>query len=162
MFYGSREDQDKKTRSKIDAIRQAAGLYPIIRDIVAAFDGKVYNCRLEKALKEVDRHIYVEKRFNCLSIGCYVTNYNECFTLASIRLADLPEGKRIPATLIIEDARKRRAGLLRRAADLSVAMENVDYYKGQLEHYAAQIKKIVDMIPCEVRDTYNLDYRVRH
>jgi len=162
MFYGPREEQDKTAKRKIDAYRQAASLFPLIRDVVQTFDNKVYNCRLEKALKEKDHRMYVEKRFNYLAICCYVQHYNDNFTLASIKLDDMPEGKRIPAELIIEDARERRANILKKAYEMEKAMQNIDFYAGQLGHYAAQIKKIVDSVPFEIRDIYNLNYRIQH
>ena len=53
MFIGStRESQDKQAQMEVEARREAAAAFPFIRPVLQRFNGKVYNCRFEKALKE--------------------------------------------------------------------------------------------------------------
>ena len=46
------EDKKKRIASEIKKLKNAASFYPVIKPIIQSFDGKVFNCRLEKALQE--------------------------------------------------------------------------------------------------------------
>ena len=63
MRYCSREEADKDITAYIEELRKCAGIIPAIKKTVQEFDGKVLNCRLEKALEAATgEYIHVEKR----------------------------------------------------------------------------------------------------
>ena len=162
MFYGNQEEKKKEIEKRIRACREMSTLFPIIRSVAEEFDGKVFNCRFEKALQSKRPRIYVEKRFQWLEINAF-SEEPGCrqFTLAQIKISDMPDGKRIPADLIIDAARKKRESLLRQATEMERDAAEADEKRHQLEYFKSQIDKIRDSICYEVRDIYNLDYRVR-
>lgn len=73
------------TQSRIDTYKAAADLCGRLRPILERFDGKVYNCKLDKALKDLGR-VYAEKHDNYVRIYAYfVSGYNG-ITLAQCTL----------------------------------------------------------------------------
>lgn len=161
MFYGRKEDREKEIAKKIRACREMSTLFPIIRDVAEAFDGKVFNCRFEKALQEIRPRMYAQKRYQWLEITAF-PNEPGCgeYTLAQIKLSDMPDGKRIPADLIIDAARRKRESLLQQAAQMERDASEAEEKRRQLEYFKSQLEKVRDSICYEVRDIYNLDYRV--
>lgn len=158
MFYGSIEDQGKAIAAKVKTRRDAAALFPIIRDTALAFDGKVYNCRFEKALRERGTYIFTEKTQYYFEI--YLYERGNRITLAHISPDDMPDGKRIPADLIVKSAREKREQLLQEAAQIERDVAQVDTFKQQLDYFRKQLEKLRDSIHSDVRNIYNLDYRV--
>lgn len=158
MFYGDRDAQDEAIAAKVKTKRDAAALFPIIRDATLAFDGKVYNCRFENALRESGNYIFTEKTKYYFEI--YLYDRGNRIVLAHISIDDMPDGKRIPADLIVKSAREKRESLLREAAQIERDAAQADMFKQQLEYFREQLEKIRDSIHSDVRDIYNLDYRV--
>ena len=159
MYY---DNPEEKTRIDIENRRAAAALFPIIREVAGDFDGKVFNCRFENALREHSSRIFVKKRYKWLEITTYGKNYSEIFLLAQINLDDMPDGKRMPAALIIEDARERREKLLREAAETEAALATAPLLKKQLESMKKQLETMMDTIPYAIRENYNLNYYMRN
>lgn len=162
MYYGSEEEREKEIAKLARACREMSSLFPIILDVTEAFDGKVFNCRFEKALQERRPRMYANKRFQWLEISAY-PNEPGCgeYILAQIKLSDMPDGKRIPAGLIIDSARKKRENLLQKAAKIERDASEADEKRRQIEYFKSQLEKVRDSICYEVRNIYNLDYRVR-
>ena len=161
MFYGSKEDQSREIQRRVADCREMAALFPIIRTVAEEFDGKVFNCRFEKALQEKRPRIYVGKRFQYLEITAYPESHSgNSFTLAQIKLSDMPDGKRIPAKLIIEAAKSKRESLLQQAYRIERDAAEVEEKRRQLDYFKDQIDKIRDSICYEVQNVYNLGYRV--
>ena len=155
------EDPDAEIRERANTYRDAAALFPAIRRTLEAFDGKMFNCRLEKALREAtSNRVFAGKRYMWLEIYIY-ENGNQ-ITLAQIKLEELTDGKRIHAALLIESAREHRESLLQRAADLETAIDRAPAVRQQLQQLEALIIKLRESIPYEARDVYRLDYRVQH
>lgn len=147
----------KKIQDKILAEREAAALFPAVRSVLEAFDGKVLNCRLEKALCEKSgARIYMNKRYKWLEMYVYTERYTEPIYICQIELDKLTDGKRIPGALMIEAARNSREKLLKNAADLESSLDHVQEWKEQLAYLKNQMKAICGNIPYEIRDTFGL------
>lgn len=161
MLYGyDKERGDQAILKEIEARRKAAALFPIIREVVTRFDGKVFNCRLENALREYGR-IWCRKRMDWLEITADCgENYRYCYMLAQIRIDAMPDGKRIPADLIIESARQKRAEHLKRAAEAEESMKEIETHQKHMEYLLNQFEKLRDSIPYNVREAYGLDFRI--
>ena len=176
MFYENKEAQDKEMRKQIQARRDAASVFPYLRKTIEAFDGKVFNCRLEKSLKEDGNYWTVELRRNIrygdlLNISFCKSGEHSTRswkTVCSVNLGTPGEknakwdGKRIPAAVLVEESRKARETLLQEAANLEEMIEKAPELEKQLKYFISQIDKIVKQIPYEARSVYNLGYYVHH
>lgn len=70
MYFRDRAEQDNAAKKIIEDYRAAAALCIQIKPIIALFDGKVYNCRFDKKIAEIDR------------IFCKKTEYNFCIYIS--------------------------------------------------------------------------------
>lgn len=160
-MYGTRQERDKKAMEQAAFLRDCAGLFPALRRVFYEFDGKVFNCKLEKALREATGwHLTAAKRFKWLEVSIYKDGCQR--TLAQIELANLVDEKRIPAALLIESAREKREKMLTEAADIEKSMQQVDLVKQQIDYLTKQINAVMNTLPYSVRDIYNLHYCVRN
>ena len=156
MNLYNRELQDKYIKARIDQYREAASLTPAIIKVLQDFNGKCFNCKLEKAIQEkTNKHIYAHKKWHNVVIEYYENG--DTFTLASCLIDDLIDGKRIPADILTEDARKRQEGFLKRAYEMQTAYDNMDTIFKQLEQLKSTIKAIINPIPYELLDVYRLE-----
>lgn len=154
-MYCTRDQQDAAARRYIDTRRQAAALYPMIAEVVRAFDGKVYNCRFERALQErtgarIICHKYTK------GIGAYIYEHGEQITLCWFNIEDMTDGKRIPAAKVLEDARDRRQTLLQDAASMERTMQEVDAIKTDLRHLQDMHDAILRRVPYSAKDIYDI------
>lgn len=158
MFY-SKDAQEKEMSARIKARREAAALFPAIRKTAEMFDGKVLNCRFEKALKEAaGRCVFVEKRSQFVYIEMY--DRGTVLTLATMKISEMADGKRINATALIEDAKQQRLSHLQKAADMERAFENAEVTRRQLNELKKLVEKVLADVPYEVRDVCNLNARL--
>lgn len=163
-YYGSREDRDRAARNIIADKREMAALFAAIRPIIQDFDGRVYNCRFDRALKEIitEKHIYSSKKYNHLYIEAHGSNSNRWYTLASIRLDELTDGKRIPADLFIQSAREYREKWLKEAASLERNIDSIDTIQQQIKIISAQLNALLQPLDYTTRDIYGLNARITY
>jgi len=161
MFYGTSEQREKAVQERAEAYRAAADLFPIVRKTAEEFDGKMFNCRFEKALQEKYRRIFVTRRYEYIEITAYPgTKGNTLITLVHLNQSDLIDGKRVPGKLIIERAREKREELLKAAAKMEHDAADAEEKRRQLDYLKNQIDSIRDSICYEIQDLYGLCYRV--
>ena len=141
-----------------DAAKMARAIIPVIKK----FDNKVYNKRLQTALQDdTKKRIYCEKNNYIFRIYIYDDTYTQ-ITLAHLTIKEaLTDEKRIRAEKITEKLNATYSDLLTQAYDLYNILPQVDLYKTQLEFYKAKIEKIVNNLPSEIKDNFDLNYRVR-
>lgn len=155
MRYGqSKEDAVKEY---CDLCRKAAALYKDIAPVIRQFDKKVYNCRFDKAIRAATtgQHVYVSKQFDTyIEIAFY--ECGKTFQLATIKTADLIDGKRINADLLIADAQRRREQHLKDASQAEKVAGDIDTVKAQLESLKKAYNSIVDSVPYAIQDIYNI------
>lgn len=157
MNLYNRELQNGYVLQQIEKYKASANLAPVIIKVINQFDGKMFNVKLEKALREAvpDKYIHARKEYKNIIIGFY--DGADHFTLASMPIDKLTDGKRIPADLLTEDARKRQEGFLKKAYEMQTAFNNMDTIFKQLEQLKSTIKAIINPIPYELLDVYRLD-----
>ena len=164
MFYCyTPEQRAEKVKETAEAYRVGASLFPALRKVAESFDGKVLNCRFENALSEAaGRRIIVKKYSTRLEIYEYDQTYSGCTAiyLASLPLDQMPDGKRIPAALLIESARTYRESNLKRAADLEAAQEKAEETAMRVKYFVEQANRLLGAMPSEIKDIYNLVHRV--
>lgn len=160
------ERQKEEAQRKIDGYKNAASVFPVVRSILAKFDGKVYNCRFDKALKEATGEkgsIYSEKKYNYFHIIFSPAGCHDWHTVASAKIEDcLTDGKRINAEVLTTAARESRAALLKTAYDLEEAGRNYETIQKQIESLEKALSGIMDPIPYEARAIYNIRFRSRY
>lgn len=160
-MYGYYEDESRRAGCEKTAAahREAAALFPAIRKTFETFDGKVFNCRLEKALQEATgRRVFVRKDSYSLEVYAWFNDYrgSSHYTLAYIKAGDLVDGKRIPAALLIESARANREKHLQEAAALDIAPDTVPTTAQHIKYFMEQANKLVDTLPYSVRELYRI------
>lgn len=162
MFYGTDEQRIERIKNHIEELRGLAALYPAVKKVIDAFNGKVYNKRFSEALKKEFTdiaYIYADKRYSRIEIYASLKNLKSEFrTLASIRIEDLVNGKRIPADLLSESLRLHREDYLKEALALENALPNVDQLILQLNQLVKTYRAIYGDIPYDIRETWNIKH----
>ena len=153
-------EKDTECMKQIKGLREAASLFPNIRKVVERFDGKCYNCRFDKAIKDIGPGIWVEKTKYYFRIYTYNHRYHG-LTLAQISLDDMPDGKRIPAELLVKSLKGRRESMLREACEIEESMKHVEEIESQVNQIESLLSSVYKNIPSFVLDTYKLRYRMQ-
>jgi predicted lipase len=160
-YYNSPEDQLKDLNSRIESYRAAANLAPVIIKVLKQFDGKIFNCKLDKALREATgNNIGVFKQYGFISIaGHYTTNYHQ-ITLATFKIEDL-DNKRIDAEKIINQVITAREELLKKAYSVETYAEQADSIREYVRQSIDKLESICRALPDDIRDIYNIPYTIR-
>ena len=169
MIYGSNEDKRKYIQSKIDGLKGLQHYFPIIKKVIQEFDGKVYNCRLDKAIQEAaaayDLDHFID-RGNRGGVYCHITygKYIEIcayqgsstFDFFYMDKKDLKDGKRIDAAVWLENVNRHYAKLMQDITGLERDLETIDDVLTKLEILKSQIKALVEPLSWTTRDAYNI------
>lgn len=160
-YYHSTEDQKKDLDSRVESYRRVAGYAPAIIKVLKQFDGKVFNCKLDKAVREAtDNEIGVYKRYGFIYIsGHYMTNYHE-ITLAAFKEDEL-QNKRIDAEKIINQVITAREELLKKAYSVETYAAQADNIREYVRQSIDKLEKMCRAIPDDIRDIYNIPYSIR-
>lgn len=158
MYFTDRASQLKACETFSQNRRQAASLYPVIAKVYRNFDGKVYNCRLEKALQEAapENRIYCRKRGSYIEVYTCIGHRYEDYTLTHVNMEELTDGKRICAEKFIESAQSRRESLLKEAARMDEFAANIDEIDTQLKALKKAYNGIVASLPYTAQDILNV------
>jgi len=161
IYYRSTEERQKDLNNRIESYRQAAAHVPQIIKTLKQFDGKVYNCRLDKALREATNgKVGVYNQYGFISIyACYTTNYHH-INFATFRLEDL-ENKRINAEKLIEQVKAARESLLDKAYKVETYSEQADNIREYVKQSIEKLESICKSLPDDIREIYNIPYTIR-
>jgi hypothetical protein len=161
IYYRSTEERQKDLNNRIESYRQAAAHVPQIIKTLKQFDGKVYNCRLDKALREATNgKVGVYNQYGFISIyACYTTNYHH-INFATFRLEDL-ENKRINAEKLIEQVKAARENLLDKAYKIETYSEQADNIREYVKQSIEKLESICKSLPDDIREIYNIPYTIR-
>lgn len=160
--YYTDGDKEKAAKRLAEDYREAARMFTEIKPVITQFDGKVFNCRLEKALQDhTGRRVFCRKELKCISVYYYSKNMNQCICLASMKQEEMPEGKRISADMLLESGRERYIDHLKRAASLETAIQKAPEIKKQISELTKMINVLSWQIDCyEAREIFDLNYRI--
>jgi hypothetical protein len=170
-MYMSTEDAIKRTLHDIDDMEKVNAALPIIKKVIASFDGKILNKRLDDALKAagLPGHIYMTARDNSWDICYQPEKANAWYTILwgskpscqyySKEKSFVDPDKRISAerafTLI-------EAGRVERLQKITAYREHLTTWeakKAQLEMLKKQLKTIADSVPYSLRDYFGMNVR---
>lgn len=162
-YYSNIEEAHKAARNRAEEYRTATNLIPTVIKILKDFDNKVYNIRLEKALREAtNNRIYCSKSQYSLQIYTYPEgNYSHHITLASVKTEDLPEGKRIPAEKLIESTHSYREKYLALAYDIESNIDKMEQVTAYIEQTKNKLEAFCRSFNTDLRDIYNIPYCIR-
>lgn len=162
-IYGL-EEQKKLARRKAEGYRSITKIMPEVKKIISEFDGKVYNCRFDKALSEKlsEYCIYSRKRLHFIEIELQAPDLGEwrCIAQQDTKGETRP---RINADDLIESMNEKRADFLKRAYDLEQAIENAEDIKAKIELITKTLEGLTNSLSYEAKDIFNLNaYVSRH
>ena len=159
--YQTEEDRKKDLDSRIESYRQAAAMVPTVIKVLRTFDNKVYNCRLDKALREATNNkIGVYNQYGFISIyATYTTNYHH-INLATFRLEEL-ENKRIDADKSIEQVKTARENLLKKAYQIETTAQQADNIREYIRQSIEKLESLCRDLPDDIREIYNIPYSIR-
>lgn len=162
-YYHDIEEAHEAARNRAQDYRSATYLIPTVIKILNQFDNKVYNCRLEKALKEAtNNRVFCDKSQYSLQIYTYPEgSYSHHITLASVKTEDLPEGKRIPADKLIESTHSYREKYLALAFDIESNINQMAQVTAYIEQTKNKLEAFCRSFNTDLRDIYNIPYCIR-
>lgn len=156
--------QENLIQLDIDNIDRAIGLINELKKVVKKFDGKVYNVRFDRAVREsvgafVQRQRY--EHFPCIAIVWYPENNfidnqfsrnREYYLLHGAEL----DGKRINATKTIELLENRAEELEEHKTDLYEGISKIEETLDKYNEIKKQLKELSDEVPYEILDYYDI------
>lgn len=162
-FYGNIEEANKEALQRAANYRKAAEQIRTVTEVVRQFDNKVYNCRLEKALKEAtDNRVFCDKSTWTLEIYTYPEKgYSYRVNLACVKVDEMNEGKRIPADKLITSLQEHRETLLKQAFDIESEIDNMPYVKEYIKQTVDKLEAYCRSFNTDLRDIYGIPYCVR-
>ncbi len=156
-------DIKNELMEKAGNIRNAAKQINRIKEVVDHFDGKVYNCRFDNAIKELDtddlRFRSFKNHFGYLEVYCYTGKYSENVTLIYKSIEEnncFTDKKRIKADGFREELNKTYSNLMQEATRHENAAQNLDNIIDQVEMMKRALNKIVAPLPSIVIDKCHL------
>lgn len=163
MYYGNDEEKRVRIKGYIKGLKECAESIAHARKIIHDLDGKVLNVRLTRALNETGRHYNYEIRNHHLSIIYYPTS--RAIVSKIIAFVDLPytessKAQRIPGQMLIKSLNEYYAAINREAAQLEEALESIDTTREMIRQAVKQFNILVDKIPYEIIDTYNIPRKI--
>lgn len=160
MNFSTYEEKNKEALKRIESYRNAAALTPAIIKIIRQFDGKVFNCKLDKALREATGNkAGVYKRDQYVEIYTYyTTNY---YHIVYARFKVDQDNKRIDAESLIEQIKKAREDNLKKAYDLENTYNQATNIEAYIRSSIEKIESYCRSLPDDLRDIYNIPTYIR-
>ena len=176
-FYGSEELARKLVRKEIEAKRDFVAKAPLLCDVVRKFDGKVFNKRLETAMREV-MHVVVnrEKPWGWLEIIGYVDDrmvqsdiadkygHRDCGYIKDDRIYMvscakdcIDEDGRIIAENICKRIYDEMARQKKYADNLEDQLDRISEIKADCERIRKEREKFVWETNAQIREYFNLE-----
>ena len=162
-FHIPIETANQDASLRIDGYHAALSYIPAIEEIIKKFDGKVYNCRFDKAVREATSNkVICDTKYESLYIYTWIPNrYSQQITIVHISFDEFTDGKRIPAEKIIANMKKYRDENLKSIDQIEKAMAQIPHMKKHIQRSIDKLNNYLQDIPFEVRDIYGIPYAVR-
>jgi uncharacterized protein YukE len=173
MFIGSFEQKKENIKKQIEALRTASKQIGKIKKVVQEFDGKIYNCRFDKAIselsdKEAGLRFYTQDYYTTFAIQCSTSHFYSPVTLLETyrpvkgqtqdKCICFDENKRIKADKMIELLNNKYSEILKKAQELENALNTIETTLDQLEQIKNTYKLVADALPYQIRDVFGIKY----
>lgn len=157
--------------------KEAAAICDRVAEVINAFDGKIFNVKLEKALYETTGKFMTVKtnyvteeytglfdvtmRFDDTSIGVHSVEYDRatlCHVYVDYKKSDSAPiiNKRIVARNIIPAIKKAKEKYIEKAQELIKAEKNIAQWKERRDSIVNSLEELSKEIPDEIQNYYNL------
>ena len=179
MFYGSIEEKKQYLLKLADEQRRAAARVDSVIEVVKQFDGKMYNCRFDdaiKALSDSEVGLYVTRRYDYFIICAFPgARYNVSGRSADLLWARSWEwyggygpkepydstdvfinGKRINASRMISALNAKKKLLYEEADRITEAAVNLEQITGEIERMRSELNAKIRSLPGAVMDACGL------
>ena len=154
------ETETECAKRIISEKRTAAAMFPALCEVIRAFDGKVYNKRLDNAIRDRFDRCYIQKKEGAYNSKLWVYLYTGSGDTITILWCDIPENKRINSADMIEQASKTRAELLQEAAHLESIIPTIETRREQIEQIKNLLAGVLDDLSYEEKEIFNLNMRL--
>lgn len=159
--------QEKLIQLDIDNIDRAIGLINELKEVVKKFDGKVYNVRFDRAVKEtvgalVERKSTMYENSIAISwkpdirnifIDGHYSRNQEYYLLWGAKL----DGKRINATKTIEVLENRAKELEEEKTNLYEGISKIEEILDKYNGIKKQLEELRDEVPYDIRGYFNIE-----
>jgi hypothetical protein len=165
----NREEAIKKTLTLIDDMEAVNKVLPEVKKVIAAWDGKVLNKRIEKDLEALGLpgHIYFTTRYeNTYEINYRPEKGNDWYTILSgsrptcqyytKENSFVDPDKRISAERAFMKIEAGRVERLQRITSYRDHLTTWEAKKAQMEILKKQLKTIADSVPYGLRDYFGM------
>lgn len=169
MQFNNDEERRQFILNQAAWIRTAAGSIKALKPVLMAYDGKVYNKRLDEAIRALsdDKITYTSRiSYERYYIGVYPdSSYSQEKTLLNSHAAKsgtdaeiFTDKKRIKAGTAISLLNDKYAALMREAYELEQAAANLNNTLYQIRTLKKQLNYIYETIPYELHEVYDIKY----
>jgi len=172
-MYMSTEDAIKRTLHDIEDMEKVNAALPIIKKVIASFDGKVMNKRLEAALQAADLpgRIYIHDRDNSWEVYYYPSKHTHsehyCILWGSKPSCQyynkeksfVDPDKRISAERAFTLIEARRVERLQKITAYKEHLQTWETKKAQIDMLKKQINAITSTIPYALQSYFNMSAR---
>lgn len=171
----TREEAQKASARKAEYLREAATKIRLIKDIAQQFDGKVYNCRFDEAVRALsdDKNtFYCNNRYGNFEI--IFSKRHSPFSIALLGARAAIKGeqnplrkrtdivftptKRIMADKMIELMNLKYEKLLKEATAIETALQNIDEVLLRAQELKKMYNVMVSALPYEIQNNFRLEH----
>lgn len=148
-----------RLRKDILSYEKFIEVYPIIKEVINRFKGKVYNVRFNDALKNAigeKGYIYSQKKERFIQVN-FSDKEGSYITVVHVLLENLTD-KRIDADLFITSLDEHRTDYCKRLNRIDEELPNIERYKKQLSDLNELARNIYHSIPTELVDAFRVKY----
>lgn len=157
MRYYTDEERQKAAQSYIIERETLVLLFPALCNVVKGFNGKVYNKRLETAFRAATgEYIYCNKN------NTYIYIEHRCNTLASVKISDLEDEKRINADVFIESLTEYKTRYEKEAEHMKAILPTIETRRQQIKIIREMIKATVGDLNYLEKEIFGLNYSLKN
>lgn len=161
MRRNYRETAAKCAARSIKEKREAAAMFPALCEVIRAFDGKIYNKRLDNAIRErLGRSVFTQNKQGAYNSALWVYVYTDSHDTITLLWINIPDDKRINANDFIDCAKNTRDNLLKEAAHTEQIIPTIETRKTQIEYIKNLLSGVLDDLTYEEKDIFGLNIRI--
>lgn len=163
------EDTAAKIEANCKLYREIVQLIPVIRSVLARFDGKIYNKRFETAVNKAalakfsgELYISTEKCFDgsrAFVYGHKKQHYNNSPCLCYI---DLTDEKRINAEKSLKSCNEKYSAILKECADKEAGIQIMPQIIGRLDELYKLQQALIKQIPRDLYYSYDIEHVLKY
>lgn len=168
MYFESNKQRKDFILRKAAILRSAAAVIKDLKPVILSFDGKVYNKRLDEAIRAIKSDMWITaglERDNSFfyiratPAHCYNDGQYLIYTKAARAGEDretFTDSKRIKADVMINMLNEKYADLNKKAYELETYAAKLEETLKEIDYIKELYNKFYHAIPYELHDVYGL------